>query len=179
MLIIYKSFIRLHLDYGDILYDKPGNQNFQNKLEKVQFKACLAITGAIQETSRQKIYDELGLDTSIERRWRSKLTFFYSIVNGLLPKYIYSYVKFSLQENYPLRSALTAKINPIPSRSKTFRNTFSPYCINEWNNLKPEVRNAEQIGVFKKMITTEKKENSLFSIHNPVGVKLFTRLRLQ
>ena len=29
------------------------------------------------------------------------------------------------------------------------------------------------------MIITEKKENSLFSIHNPVGVKFFTRLRLQ
>ena len=29
------------------------------------------------------------------------------------------------------------------------------------------------------MIFTEKKENSLFSINNPVGVKLLTRLRLQ
>ena len=33
LLTIYKSFIRSHLDYGDILYDKPRNQNFQNKLE--------------------------------------------------------------------------------------------------------------------------------------------------
>ena len=41
LLTIYKSFIRLHLDYGDILYDKPGNQNFQNILEKVQYKAVL------------------------------------------------------------------------------------------------------------------------------------------
>ena len=31
----------------------------------------------------------------------------------------------------------------------------------------------------KKMIITEKKENSLFSIYNPIGVKLLTRLRLQ
>ena len=29
------------------------------------------------------------------------------------------------------------------------------------------------------MIITEKKENSLFSIHNLLGVKLLTRLRLQ
>ena len=29
------------------------------------------------------------------------------------------------------------------------------------------------------MIIEEKKENSLFSTHNPVGVKLLTRLRLQ
>ena len=29
------------------------------------------------------------------------------------------------------------------------------------------------------MIITGKKKNSLFSTHNPVGVKLFTSLRLQ
>ena len=29
------------------------------------------------------------------------------------------------------------------------------------------------------MIITEKKENFLFSIHNPFGVKILTRLRLQ
>ena len=32
---------------------------------------------------------------------------------------------------------------------------------------------------FSKMIITEKNENFLFSIHNPGGVKLLTRLRLQ
>ena len=120
MLTIYKSFIRAHLDYGDILYDKPRNQNFQNKLEKVQYKSCLAITGAIQGTSRQKMYNELGLHTLIERRWHTKLTFFYKIVNGLLPEYLYSYLKFPSQENYPLRSALITKIKPISSRSKAF-----------------------------------------------------------
>ena len=26
---IYKSFVRPHLDYGDTLYDKPDNQNFE------------------------------------------------------------------------------------------------------------------------------------------------------
>ena len=40
LLTIYKSFVRPHLDYGDILYDKPDNENFQNKLEKVQYRAC-------------------------------------------------------------------------------------------------------------------------------------------
>ena len=34
LFMIYKSFITHHLDYGDILYDKPNNENFQSKLEK-------------------------------------------------------------------------------------------------------------------------------------------------
>ena len=54
LLTIYKSFIRPHFDYGDILYDKPNNENFQNKMEKVQYRACLAITGGIQGTLTNK-----------------------------------------------------------------------------------------------------------------------------
>ena len=47
---------RPHLDYGDILYDITDNQNFESKTEKVQYKACIAITGAIQGKSRKKGY---------------------------------------------------------------------------------------------------------------------------
>ena len=35
LLTIYKSFIRPHLDYGDIVYDQPNNENFCNTIEKV------------------------------------------------------------------------------------------------------------------------------------------------
>ena len=51
LLTMYKSFFRPHLDYGDILYDKPGNLKFKSKIGKVQYKACIAVTGAIQGTS--------------------------------------------------------------------------------------------------------------------------------
>ena len=35
LLTIYKSFIRSHLDYGDIIYDKAYNSSFHQDLEKV------------------------------------------------------------------------------------------------------------------------------------------------
>ena len=44
------------------------------KLEAVQYKAALAITGAIQGTSRDKIYAELGLESLKNRRWYKRLT---------------------------------------------------------------------------------------------------------
>ena len=179
LLTIYKSFIRPHLDYGDILYDKPNNENFQNKIEKVQYRAYLAITGAIQETYREKNYEELGLHSLAKRHWRSKLIFFYKIVNHLLPGYLYSYLDFYSQENYHLRSASTSAIRPFPSRTKSFKKSFFPYYINKWNNHTVEIRNAKSINIFKKLIINEKKENSLFSIYDPLGVKLLTRLRLQ
>ena len=44
------------LDYGDIIYDQPHNEPVCEELESVQYKVALAIAGAIQDTSREKIY---------------------------------------------------------------------------------------------------------------------------
>ena len=104
LLTIVESFIKPRIDYGDILYDKPDNQNFESKIKKYHYKACIAVTGAIQGTSRKGFYDELGLMFLKERRWYNKLTFFYKIVNGQVPDYLQSYIDASFQDNYPLRS---------------------------------------------------------------------------
>ena len=51
---LYKSFVRPHLDYGDIVY-QLNNESFICKLEEVQYNAALAITGAIKCTSHSKL----------------------------------------------------------------------------------------------------------------------------
>ena len=62
LVIIYKAFVRPNLDYGDILYDQTFNSSFLDRLESIQYNACLAITEAIRGTSREKLYPELGLE---------------------------------------------------------------------------------------------------------------------
>ena len=56
LLQIYISFVRFHLDYGDIIYDKACIGYFQKKLESIQYNAALAITEVIRGTFREKIY---------------------------------------------------------------------------------------------------------------------------
>ena len=98
----------------------------------MHYRACLAITGAIQGTSKEKIYDELGLHSLINRRWHGKLIFFYKIeliffykiVSGLQPDYLYSYLDFSSEENYPLRSVASSKLRVFSSRTMSFKNAF-------------------------------------------------------
>ena len=79
LLIIHKSFVLPHLEYGDILYDKPNNQSLCPKIETVQYNAVLAITGAIQGTSQIKLYNELGLESLEFRRWFRRLCLLYKI----------------------------------------------------------------------------------------------------
>ena len=63
LMIIYKDFLRPLIDYGDIIYDQPQNESLCEKLESVQYKATLTITGAVQGTSCDKIYQELELES--------------------------------------------------------------------------------------------------------------------
>ena len=57
LLKIYKSFVRPHFDYGDIIYDQPNNESFCLKLESYQYNVALAITGAIRGMSQTSIYE--------------------------------------------------------------------------------------------------------------------------
>ena len=88
----YKSFIRPHLDYGDVIYDQPLNESLSNRIESVQYKAALAITGAIQGSSRKKLYQELGLEHLHQRRWIRRLCLFYKVFHSKVPKYIHSLI---------------------------------------------------------------------------------------
>ena len=47
LLMTYKTFVRPHLDYGDVIYDKEFNQLFHEKPESVQYNAVLALTGTM------------------------------------------------------------------------------------------------------------------------------------
>ena len=100
LLKIYKAHIRPHLDYGDIIYDRPNINSFVNKIESVQYNAALAITGAIRGTSRERIYQELGLENLSDRRWYRRLCAFWKIVNDhSCPEY--------LKEHLPPSSVFT------------------------------------------------------------------------
>ena len=98
---IYKMHVRPHLDYCDIIYHIPGkiretteldsslSLHYQmNILEKTQYQAALAVSGAWKGTSRTKIYDELGWETLDQRRMFRRLTQFYKIMTGLTPEYL-------------------------------------------------------------------------------------------
>ena len=89
LVTIYKAFIRPHLDYGDVLYDQAFNNSFHAKMEFIQYNACLAITGAIRGTSREKVYQELGLEALQLRHWYRKLCLFYTVFKNEHPKYLF------------------------------------------------------------------------------------------
>ena len=93
---------------------KPHNESFKNKIENVQYKACIAITGAIQGTSREHLYHELGLESVGD--W-----------HGLAPKYLANYLNINDNQVYTIKR--------FGTRTENFKQLFFPFCVYEWCKL--------------------------------------------
>ena len=169
--------MRPHIDYGDIIYDQPNNDSFCDMIERVQYNAALAITGAIKGTSQLKLYKELGFESLKFRRWFRHLCFLYKLRTTQLPKYLYDLIpKGSCTYNTRNQD----KIETYYCRTDLFKYSFFPYTIVEWNKLDVTVRNAKSFLIFKNLLLKIGRpiQNSIFKIHDPLGIKLLTRLRV-
>ena len=61
---------------------------FCEKLKSLQYKAALAITGAIRGTARHKIYQELGFESLKSRRWYKRLICMFKIMKKKTQNYL-------------------------------------------------------------------------------------------
>ena len=174
---MYKAFVRPQLHYGDIIYDQAHNVSFHQKLDSLQYNACLAITGAMRGSSREKLYQELDFDSLQQRRWYRKLCSFYKIFKNERSRYLFNII--------PIRNPAYSTRNHVniplfKTNHNFFKNSFFPSTIIKWNNLDPNQRNSDTYGTFKNAILKfiRPSPNSVFECHNPQGIKFLKRLCL-
>ena len=159
LLTIYKSFIRPHFDYGDIIYDQSYNTSFHQRLESLQYNAALAITGAIRGTSKEKLYNELGLESIVSQS----------------PSYLFKMIP---KKNMSRPTRGSDNIPLLGKKHNFFQNSYFPSSIKEWNRLDIDIRKSDSISIFKKRILSfiRPLPNKVSNYHNPQGLKLLTRL---
>ena len=179
LITIYKTFIRPHLDYGDVIYDCAFNEPFHHRLESSQYNAAIAITGAIRRTSSEKRFQELGLETLKSRHWFRKLYLFYKILHSKSPSYLFNLMPENYNP-YASRSALNNQIPFFNAKITFLLNSFFPAVITEWNNLDISIHNSSSCHIFKNLILKfiRPKPNWISSTQNFGGLKLLTRMRL-
>ena len=180
-LTIYKSFVRLILNYMDIIYDKPHKGFFIEKIERVEYSACLVITGAFKGTSRERLYEELGLESLKDRRWRvGNCVSFAKLWKDFRTKYLTSYLQLYNNPIYLTKFAAKDIVKQTTSRTVNFNNTFFVRCSQEWNNLSEDIKSLPSYISFKKALLSFVKtsKTSVFVIHDNNSIKLFTRFKL-
>ena len=144
----------------------------------------MAITGAIQGTSCEKLYKELGLESLQSTQWYRKKILFHKILHKLTPKYKFDIIPVSSDSCYNTIAQSKLDLTQLYSRTKSFSDIFFPFCITKWNKLDAKIRNLPSVFRFKKLLLIYFKtdENLIFGVHNPqvhnVGIKLLNRLGL-
>ena len=151
LLTIYKCFIRTHLDHGDIIYDQAFNNSFHQLIESLQYNAALAITSAIRGTSREKTYQELGLESLQQRRRYRKLCLFFKVYKNQCPKYLFDIIP---QSHCQYRTRNAHNIPHINMKHQFFKNSYFSSTIIEWNKLDSNIRNSETLNIFKSTVST-------------------------
>ena len=176
---IYKSIVRPHVDYGDVIFDKVYNNSFQQRLESLQCKALLAITGAIKGSSIARLYQELGPESLQNRGWFRKLSVFYKIVKEQSPEYLYDLIPSS-NISYQTRNSRNLVIPQFKIRNNFFLNSFFPSALVEWNKLDWDIRNSPSYSTFKKKISNfiRPRSNDVFKVSHPKRLIFLTRLRV-
>ena len=149
--------------------------SFCKKLESVQYKAVLAITGAIQGTSHNKIYEELEIETLKARGWYRRLSCMFKIMKEEAPNYLINLIP---KCNQTIRTR-NSHIPIFHCRTDCFKYSFFYSTLKDWFNLDDNIRNFESISVFKtRLPSLICPVQNMFNIFDPKGLKLLARLRL-
>ena len=179
---MYKLYVRPHLDYGNIIYhkfDPDFTLEFTRKLGSTQYTAALAVSGAWRGTNRNKLYEELGWEYLCHRRWYRRLIHFFKLRQSESPQYLYNLVPPVHEVKYELRRPRV--FEQRTERTNRFSNTYFQNCPYEWNQLDSSIQSCQNISEFKRKLIqlVRPPNNSIFNIHDIMGTKLLTRLRVE
>ena len=185
---IYKAFVRSHLDYCDIIYHIPSHLNqaplgvtlnsLMEKIERIQYQAALAISGAWRGSSRSKIYEELGWESLSDRRMGRRILQIHKILNNKTPSYLSD--KLPPNSRTLFSGNVRNTFRELICKSNRYMNSFFPDAIASWNIFIKHFDDVPSFDILKKHINNFFRPNtrSIFGIHDPVGLRYLFQLRV-
>jgi hypothetical protein len=182
---VYLNMIRPILEYGSILYDNCSAAD-SRKLENIQRRAALIVSGAMRRTETSKLSKLLGWPSLENRRKFNKLVMFFKIVNNLTPMYLTVNIQCRAL-NINLRNIDNNKnctYKTLTARLSCYHNSFFPSVIPQWNSLSSVTTDCTSTNMFRShlkcldMFILEKDINPLFDYSYGYYGKMLTQMSL-
>ena len=169
----YIALVRSTLEYGASIWD-PHLEKDINKLENIQRKAARFITNnhhSREPGSMTNMLKDLGLQTLQRRRKENRLLLLFRISKDLIPAIDPQKYLIPLRNKRKIRSNTFGNLYEtknivdrhqklhdncfkLPTSShKSYKNSFFPKTISEWNELDEEVVTAPSVETFKIKLT--------------------------
>ena len=192
--LVYKLYVRPHLDYGDIIFHIPYKENpaflsedtdeslniLMKKIESVQYDAALAASGAWHGSPRKELYDNLGWESLHLRRELRRLSMFHEIFTTEQPAYLFDIIK-DHKPNPRARGADANNLRNFYTRTENFSLSFFPSTTEKWNRLDDASKSLVLKCSFKRDILKRirPKRKEMFGIDDSDGQKWLTQLRIR
>lgn len=150
---IYKTYIRPHFDYCDVVYDGHITMQDATRLETLQNRAARLVTGGLFRTSTDKLRAELGWDRLTTRRRIHRLTLYHRLNHPKqhTPNYITSILP-NTRAHDTNRGLRNANTHTMPTyRTSSYQRSFFPTTGAQWNRLQGTTRTLPH-NSFKKQL---------------------------
>ena len=150
------------------------------KVERIQYQAALAITGAWQGSSRTKLYDELGWETLSDRRKCRRAIQVHKIINNSTLSYLKDKLPPNCREIFS--GNIRSTFHDFFCKSNRYRNSFFPDVIASWNIFMEifKYKEVPSLGILKNDISSliRPESKNIFKIFDPVGLRFLFQLRV-
>ena len=151
---IYLMYIRPHFDYCDIIYDGNLTASDSIRLQTIQNRCARLVTGTLFRTPTNALLNDLGWERLEARRLIHRLLFFHRLFynHPPLPPYLTNLLTDTRQDatGLQLRNAHLLSLPPI--RLTSFRNSYIPATIRQWNLLPEILRNTPSRRDFSRQV---------------------------
>ena len=179
--IMYKSFIRPIIEYGDVLLSNISDGQAY-KIECVQKRCARVVSGGIRGTSGHVLYEELGWESLCDRREKHRIYMLYKILHGNTPNYLKAILPESVSKrtNYPLRNADHLDTDPFRCRTVSFLKSYFPSTVRDWNLLDPQIKSLPNFDAFKvSYCQRDPKPNSFYYLGQRRTGIIHARIRMK
>ena len=182
---IYKSFIRPHLDYCDVIYHVPARNNMgqvltstMEEVERLQYKSALVVTGTWKGTNRTKLYEELGWESLSDRRRSRRILLLHRIVNRNAPSYLID--ALNVRDINPNEAPPRLRCPARYDATDRYKHSFFPDAIANWNNIMQHFTKMPSLTNLKTHLNVlfRPMKKCIFGIHDPLGIRYIFQLRV-
>ena len=145
----YKSLIRSVLEYSSSVWDPHFKQDIK-QLEAVQRRAARFVKHDYgSDSSVTEMLQDLGWQTLENRRREARLALLFKVVHGLVAIPHEGHIK---KHRGRTRAKNSHKLQVFAPNTDTFKYSFFPRTVKDWNNLDNDTVNASTLDTFKQKI---------------------------
>ena len=145
---MYNQLVRSKLEYGCITWD-PHNKGEQRQLEVMQKRAYKFILNKAHIDNYSLFLKENNILSLHERRKYMHLCMMYKIFNGLVDIPFNDHLKLVNFNPFNLRKPNSKQLQARFPTTNSYKFSFYPRSIHDWNNLPEQIANASSFDIFK------------------------------